>query len=111
MVAFSRPTCATLRHWYEGERLGVAQIALRVGCSPATISNWLRRCGISARQGRFHTRMVDRAELERLYIIESLPIAQIAAHFGVSIGTINNRRRTYGLPKRKPGRPGHQDAL
>ena len=93
--------CWQLRCWYEEDRLGVAAIARQVGCSPATISNWLRRCAIPARSGRFRARSIDRCEFERLYLEEALPLVQIAAAFGVSIGTINNRRRAYGLPPRR----------
>jgi uncharacterized protein YjcR len=100
MQSQPRITCAQLHDWYEGEGLGVAAIAQRVGCSPATISNWLRRCAIPARSGRFQAIVVDRAELQRLYLDEGLPLAAIAAALGVSVSTINNRRRVFGIPKR-----------
>jgi transposase-like protein len=110
MKTLPRVSCTQLRCWYEVERLGVAAIAQRVGCSPATISNWLRRCAIPARSGRFVARPVDRRELERLYLEERLPVAKIAAVFGVSVGTINNRRRAYGIPKRTLSTPAAPSA-
>ncbi len=100
MQSLPRVPCAQLRCWYEDEQLGVARIAERVGCSPATISNWLRRCAIPARQGRFQPLAIDHGELRRLYLDETLPLAEIAAAFGVSVSTINNRRRAYNIPKR-----------
>lgn len=97
-------SCAELQRLYHDERLGVAAIARLYGTSPATISNWLRRCGIPARSGRFIARDIPRDQLYQLYTVEQLPIRQIADLFGVSIGTINNRRRAYGIPGR--GRKG-----
>jgi uncharacterized protein YjcR len=95
------PSCPELRLWYEDERMGVAVIARRVGCSPATISNWLRRCGIPTRSAHFVAYPIDRDELQRLYLDEALPVAQIAAALGVSTSTINNRLRAYGIPRRR----------
>lgn len=98
-------SCAELQRLYLEERLGVADVARLYGTSPATISNWLRRCGIPARQGRFIAREIPAEHLYQLYVVEQLPIRQIADMFGVSIGTINNRRRAYGIPGRgKKGR-------
>lgn len=100
MQRLTTVSCPELHVWYEEERLGVAAIARRVGCSAATISNWLRRCGIPTRSGRFIAFPIDRDELKRLYSDEALPLAQIAVAFGVSTSTINNRLRTYGIPRR-----------
>lgn len=93
-------SCADLRTWYEAEQLSVATIAQRVGCSPATISNRLRRCAIPTRSGRFQTIAIDPQELRRLYLDEALPLAVIATTFHVSVGTINNRLRAFGIPTR-----------
>ncbi len=92
--------CAELRQLYEEERTGVAEIAARAGCSSATISTRLRRCGIATRSGRFMARAVAPEQLRQLYLEEQLPLRQIAATLGVSVGTIHNRRRALGLPAR-----------
>ena len=93
-------TCAELHRLYLEDGLGVVAVGRRLGCSAATISNWLRRCSIPTRSGRFQARAVSRALLEQLYSVEQLPLQAIAQRMGVSVGTINNRRRAYGIPKR-----------
>lgn len=93
-------SCSELERLYLEEQLGVAAIAQRFGCSPATISNWLRRCNIATRSGRFQPIDVPRELLERLYAEERLSIGEIATRLGVSTGTVANRRRTYGIPRR-----------
>lgn len=102
--------CAELRRLYEEERLGVAAIAARAGCSPPTISSRLRRCGVAMRPTRFVARPVAPELLRRLYEEERLPLRLIAAALGVSVGTVHNRRRALGLPargrRRAKGRPG-----
>ena len=92
--------CAELRRLYREEQLSMAGIAAIFGCSPATISSRMRVYGIIARSGRFQARPIPEAILALLYSDKALPIRMIAAHFGVSIGTIHNRRRAYGIPAR-----------
>lgn len=93
--------CDELRELYERERLTTIQIAARYGCSPTTAANWLRRCGIALRDARYQRRHIPAHELERLYLIEQFPIAGIAQHFAVSVGTIYNRLRAYQIPPRR----------
>jgi len=76
-------------------------LAERYGCSSATIANRLRACGVVARSGRYEARYIAEEALRQLYLIDRLPMAVIAAHFGVSIATLYNRRRAYGMPTRK----------
>lgn len=78
----------------------MARIATILGCSAATISNRMRACGITPRPGRFQARTVSRALLERLYTDEALTIPAVAARLGISVGTLHNRRRAYGIPTR-----------
>lgn len=94
-------TCEELRQLYLEEGLGVAQVALRLGCSAATISNRLRACGIAARSGRFAASQITPDLLNQLYSVEALPVALIANRLGVSVGTIHNRRRAFGIPARR----------
>ncbi|MEI6180866.1 MAG: helix-turn-helix domain-containing protein [Chloroflexales bacterium] len=92
--------CAELRHLYLEAHLSMAGIAAILGCSAATVANRLRVCGIPTRSGRFQSRPVPYPSLVYLYCEEGLPLAVIAAHFGVSVGTIHNWRRAYGIPAR-----------
>lgn len=94
-------TCSELRRLYLDEGLGVKAVGAYFGCSAPTVSNWLRQCGIPTRTGRFRAREVPRAMLEQLYNDEGLPLHAIAARMGVSIGTVNNRLRAYGIPRRR----------
>jgi hypothetical protein len=100
MAALPPELCEELHRLYLDQALGVVAVGAVLGRSPSTISGWLRRCGIPTRSGRFREREVSRSALERLYSVELLPLPVIALRLGVSIGTINNRRRAYGIPKR-----------
>ncbi|MCG8348292.1 MAG: hypothetical protein MI924_11000 [Chloroflexales bacterium] len=93
-------SCAELRQLYEGERLGVVAIAARYSCSSTTISLRLRDCGVPTRETRFQPRKIPHNELRQLYEVEHWSIKAIARHFGVSISTIGNRRRMFGIPVR-----------
>jgi TyrR family helix-turn-helix protein len=95
-------TCEELRRLYEEEGQGVARIGAALGCSASTVSNWLRRCGIATRSGRFRRAEVPRELLEQLYGAEGLSLRVVAARLGVSVGTVNNRLRAYGIPRRRP---------
>ena len=99
--------CTELRHLYEDERLGIVILAQHYKCSPTTISKRLHACGVRVRPSRFQPVYVPADELRRLYTVERLPIREIARRLGVSIGTINNRRRTLGIPKRPRYRTEH----
>jgi hypothetical protein len=91
-----------LRRRYQDEGQTLAVIAAELGCSTATISNLLRRHGITARAGRFPRRriVIPHERLAQLYSVERRLIKDIAQLFGVSMGTINNRRKAYGIPQR-----------
>ncbi len=75
-------------------------LARRYGCSPTTIAKNLRRWGITPRPSRFAAIPVDQATLRHMYLDQHLPIAAIAAYFGVSPSTVGNKRRRYGIPVR-----------
>ena len=75
-------------------------IAQRYRCSPTTIIKYLRRCGIAIRPSRFLGTEIPEAALRRLYLEQRLPLVVIAAYFGVSVSTINNKRRRYNIPIR-----------
>ena len=88
-------------------RAGQSTIALarRHGCSPTTIAKRLRACGVALRDARYRAIYVAESLLRRLYLDEHLPLSAIAAHFGISISTIGNKRRAYDIPIR-PRRRG-----
>ena len=91
--------CDELRSAYaEGE--SSTAIAQRYRCSPTTVIKYLRRCGLPIRSSRFQAREIPEATLRRLYLEERQPVVVIAAYFGVSISTINNKRRRYNIPIR-----------
>lgn len=83
-------------------------LARRYCCSPTTIAQHLRLCGMSLRRSRFAPIVVDALALRQLYLDDRVPITVIAAYFGVSVSTIGNKRRRYGIPPR-PRR--HQQAI
>lgn len=93
-----------LRQLYVAEGWTMAQIARHLGCCAATVSQHLRASGVTPRSGRFPNSKITPEVLVQLYSEDRLPIAVIAAQLGVSIGTVHNRRRAYGLVPRRPPR-------
>ncbi|WP_124681944.1 hypothetical protein [Candidatus Viridilinea mediisalina] len=93
--------CEQLEQLYSTEGWSMVEIAAQMGCCAATVSKRIHECGIKVRSGRFPSSKITPEILERLYSEEQLPIARIAAHLGVSIGTVHNRRRAYGLSPRR----------
>jgi len=78
----------------------VSRLSLRYGCSPATIAKRLRAQGVRMRSTRYRPVSVSREELERLYVRERLPLSVIAQRLGISVSTLGNKRREYGIPAR-----------
>ncbi|HEX5690525.1 MAG TPA: hypothetical protein VFX76_11015 [Roseiflexaceae bacterium] len=99
--------CALLAASYQAGQ-STSTLARQHGCSPTTIAKRLRACGIALRDARFTKIVVAEDILRRLYLEERLSISAIAAHLGVSVGTISNRRRSYAIPIR-PRRLAHVD--
>jgi transcriptional regulator of aromatic amino acid metabolism len=75
-------------------------LAHRHGCSPTTIAKRLRSCGIALRDARFTPIQVAEGILRQFYLEDRLPLGAIAARLGVSVSTVNNRRRSYNIPIR-----------
>lgn len=69
-------------------------------CSPTTIANTLRRCGMQLRRARFQAMPVPEELLRELYLVQRLPVADIASQLGVSPSTVGNIRRRFGIPVR-----------
>ena len=93
--------CDDLRRLYEEVPMTSIQLGTYYACSVTTIIKVLRRCGVVMRHTRFQERSIPEDELQRMYVVEGLPVAAIARHFGVAVSTIYNRRRAYGLPLRR----------
>lgn len=91
--------CNELRLCYTNGESTIT-LARRFRCSPTTVANALRRCGVRVRPARFKPVVVPEEMLRDLYLNQRLRIGQIAAHFGVSASSIGNKRRAYGIPAR-----------
>jgi len=91
--------CDQLRASYLAGQ-STTSLARRYACSPTTIAKRLHGCGVALRPARFAAVHVDAGALRRAYLVERLPIAAIAALFGVSASTVGNKRRRYGIPQR-----------
>ena len=96
--------CEELSRQYLAGQSTIA-LARRYGYSPTTIAKRLHDCGTTLRPSRFLPIPIPEATLRRLYLEERLPIAAIAAYFGVSVSTIGNKRRSYNIT----ARPRHTD--
>jgi transposase-like protein len=86
------------RYVHQGQTM--AMIAADLGCSVATVSNFLRRYAITTRDGRFRGCDIPRDLLVQLYSVERLRVRLIAERFGVQPATISNWRKRYGIPER-----------
>lgn len=103
MASYQPFSCAELQGLYVERGLAIAAIARQAGCSAPTVANWLRRCGVPIRTGRFATHDLPRELLERLYTVEGLSLRACAARLGVSASTVSNRLKAYGIPRRPVG--------
>ena len=91
--------CHELRALYAAGQ-STTTLAVRYKCSPTTVAQALRRCGAEVRRARFQAVPIPEALLRDQYLTQRLPLASIAANFGVSVSTIGNKRRRYGIPTR-----------
>ena len=91
--------CNALQTAYESGQT-TTELASTYGCCPTTIANHLRQCGIKLRSTRFRSVVLPKATLQQLYQQKKMPLKEIAAYFGVSISTVGNKRRLYGIPSR-----------
>ncbi len=86
---------------YTIERLSLAEVAQQFGVSIPTICSRLEARGIARRSISEAQRLkLDDNEIERLYIIERLPMAEIARQFGVKAQTILRRLEARGVSRR-----------
>lgn len=96
---------AELRDLYENRRLSSLYIAQHYKCSDSTIRNKLRKYHIPIRDlGVPRQVIISHLELEHLYLTDGLTVAEIAAHYHCSQGTVGARLAEYGIPIRPPGR-------
>ena len=92
------PGAAIAKHYQAGQ--STVTLARRYGCSPTTVAKIIRTQGVEVRPARFRPMFIVESELRDLYVVQRLPVAQIAAYFGVSTSTVGNKRRLYGIAVR-----------
>lgn len=92
------PRAAIVQHYQAGQSTVI--LARRYGCSPTTVATILHASGVAVRPARFRSVPVPEAALREQYLVQRLPVSQIAANFGVSASTIGNKRRLYGIAAR-----------
>ncbi len=86
------------RRYQQGDSTVV--LARAYACSPTTIAKRLRACGVKVRRSRFQPLPISEDELRYLYLVERWSLVALASHFGSSVSTIGNKRRSYGIPTR-----------
>ncbi len=92
---------ALLRKLYYEEGLTQEEIAARLGCSPSTIVNRMRACGMETRVNSDYLYIeLPRDELYALYVEQGHSAERIAAMYGVSRETVLRRLRDCDIPVR-----------
>lgn len=96
-----------LRRLYVEERLSLAEIAERAGCSRAAVGKRLRQAGITARPRGGRARPLDESDvadrIRDLYVEQGLSVVEIARRLGRSRDWVVARLDRYGM-----ARPGWQ---
>lgn len=94
----------TLEHLYYGEGLTQGQIAEYFGVTAPTIGNRMAEFGIVTR-GHWDYVYIDipKAELERLYITENLPITAIAKLYNCVASVVERRLHEHDIPIKQGG--------
>ena len=88
----------TLYKLYHAEGLDKQEIAERLGCSDATIGNWMRKLGVS------DVRPWERVELvRRLYVDDGMTQQEVADVLGCDQTTISRVLLENGVETRKRG--------
>jgi len=98
------------KDWLESEYTGkgkyASEIAREVGCSPSTISKWLKRYKIPTHPG-WRLLRLDQDWLRKRYIDEKANTYQLAHEMGCSVHAIRNALERYGIPMRSKGEAIH----
>ncbi|MEW6477431.1 MAG: hypothetical protein AB1679_34700 [Actinomycetota bacterium] len=93
-----------LRRLYVEERLSLAEIGERAGCSRAAVGKRLRQAGITARPRGGRARPLDESDvadrLRDLYVERGLSVLEVARRLGRSRDWVIARLDRYGLPRR-----------
>lgn len=102
-----------LRDLYHSEGLGCREIASRLGCSPTTVSYWMDKNGVEAREkGRGHEdgEYRDREWLVHQYHDLGISMPMIAGECGVSPEAIGYWMDKHGIETRVGGEGYRVDA-
>lgn len=87
-----------LEQLYVAEGKSPSEIAGALGCSKATVSNYINRYGISrSAHGETGTAPVCEEKLRAAYVYEGKHISELAAMFGCSVSTISSYLKKWKL--------------
>ena len=97
----------TLRQKYCVEGKTLEETAEELGCSFATVGNWLNKYGIETRTGgpgnHSETPWRDKEWLESRYVESEKSSTEMAEEAGCDRTTITNWLRKHGIERRSPG--------
>ena len=92
-----------LRRLYEVEGLTLRQIAERYGVSHQAVHDRLSRMGISTQRRAHRRNALDAELLQRLYVINGLTIAEVAAELDVAPYFVARELKHHGISRRRTG--------
>jgi len=98
-----------IRLYEEGHT--IRAIATTLGMHQREVWRQLAAAGVSRRARGISGVVLSRSALERLYIHQQLPVAEVARRFEVSTDAVIRNLRSYGVPRRSRRTPLDRDTL
>lgn len=92
-----------VKRLYIDKGLSVMDVSDRFGCSPATVSRWLDRHNIDAREQKTYPKLRDESYLRSQYIDLQRSVYEIASEIGCSDVTVSNWLEKHGIEARDRG--------
>ena len=84
------------------EGSSIRAVAAELGIHQRDVWRHLRRAGVPLRPRGTPGAVLSRWELERLYLRDSLSLAEVARRFEVSPQVVARNLDRYGIPRRRP---------
>lgn len=98
-----------LRALWHAPGVTLEAMAAELGVSHTTVRARAEALGLGPRLRADRRLRLDEARFRRLWLCRDIPVARIAATFGVTRQAVSHMARRLGLPRRPPGRERQGD--